>query len=123
MLWTIVSIAFVATAAAGGRWRSLNLSLRLLAVLLIYGCGRDLSAAPVVRMFFDDTQTISPVALAEDADGMLWIAADEGVFQFDGKHFLRLEGLFQTPSAIAVVGGYTVLIGANNGVFQYSKGT
>ena len=96
----------------------------LLSVLLV-ACGvlPIVTAAPAVRLLSDAKQAISPVAIAEDADGLLWIAADEGVFRFDGQHFLRLEGPFEGPSAIAVVGGSTVLIGANNGVFQYLKGT
>ncbi len=114
----------LAKAGLPGYIRSTPLGTGLLTILFVaYGVLSSVMAAPAVRLFFDAKQTISPVAIAEDADGLLWIAADEGVFRFDGQHFLRIEGPFEGPAAIEVVGGSTVLIGANNGVFQYLKGT
>lgn len=95
--------------------------LTLTLVSLFWGWS-TVSASPAVRMFPDPRQSISPVAIAEDADGLLWIAADEGVFRFDGNHFLRVEGPFEGPAGITVVGGSNILIAANNGVFQYFRG-
>jgi ligand-binding sensor domain-containing protein len=80
------------------------------------------NAAPALQLFSDPAQAISPVAIAEDDKGFLWIAADQGVFQFDGSHFLKIPGAFQIPAGIAVIGKRTVLVACNNGVFEYANG-
>src|SRR5262249_16897726 len=79
-------------------------------------------AATGLRVFTDSVQTISPVAIDEDSNGCLWIAADEGVFRFDGRNFSKVPGAFNTPAGIAVLGSETIIIAANNGVFQSYKG-
>ena len=94
---------------------ALNLILCILGV-------RFADAAPALQMFADPKQVISPVAITEDTDGFLWVAADQGVFQFDGNHFLKIPGDFVRPAGIAVIGTRTVLIAGNNGVFEYSNG-
>ena len=83
---------------------------------------RVAQAATALQLFSDPKQAISVVAIAEDAEGSLWIAADQGVFQFDGNDFLKIPGPFEGPAAIAVIGKRTVVIGCNNGVFQYRNG-
>jgi ligand-binding sensor domain-containing protein len=93
--------------------------LAALAWLLVPQAG---SAAIALQLFSDPRQQISPVAITEDADGFLWLAASQGVFRFDGSHFDKIAGDFEVPAAMAVMGKRAVLIGCNNGVFEYSGG-
>jgi hypothetical protein len=79
-------------------------------------------AATALQMFSDSRQAISPVAITEDDQGFLWIAADQGVFQFDGNHFIKIPGEFDVPAGIATIGKRSVLVACSNGVFQYSDG-
>ncbi|MBS1876518.1 MAG: hypothetical protein JSU00_25105 [Acidobacteria bacterium] len=78
-------------------------------------------ADPALRFFSDPTQRISPISIAQDRRGFLWLAADEGVFRFDGYNFQKIEGDFDTPSTVAMVGP-AVLAAAKNGLFAYVDG-
>ncbi|HMG52099.1 MAG TPA: two-component regulator propeller domain-containing protein, partial [Kofleriaceae bacterium] len=46
-------------------------------------------------------------SLAQDADGLLWLATDDGVYRFDGErfaHFSRDSGLTSTAISVVAVG-------------------
>jgi tRNA A-37 threonylcarbamoyl transferase component Bud32/ligand-binding sensor domain-containing protein len=97
------------------------LRLSCFCLFALYGCAVAASE-PLLRFFADAVQPIAPLAIAEDANGDLWIAAREGIFRFDGYRFIRIPGDFHGQTSIAVVGGHTILIGATNGLFQYRDG-
>ncbi|MBC7898276.1 MAG: ATP-binding protein [Cytophagaceae bacterium] len=71
-----------------------------LAVLLAFCMGVPASAQlPDVRQYAHTAWTVqdgAPGAIrgfAQGADGVLWIASERGLFQFDGVHFTRFEPL------------------------------
>jgi PAS domain S-box-containing protein len=74
------------------------------------------------RMFgsADGLRNLLILSLAQDRDGMLWIATGDGVYQFDGEHFTHFsvkDGLL--TSAVTVVGTAPdgrVCVGSGNGL-------
>jgi tRNA A-37 threonylcarbamoyl transferase component Bud32/ligand-binding sensor domain-containing protein len=76
-----------------------------------------------LRLFTDSSQAITPLEIAEDASGYLWLAAEQGVFRFDGRHFARIAGPFGHPLSLAILAGSTVLVGTDTGLFQYHDGS
>jgi hypothetical protein len=76
-----------------------------------------------LRLFSDPVLSITPLSISEDADGLLWLAAEQGVFCFDGMRFHQIPGEVKGPSGVVVLGGKTVLVAANNGVFELIHGT
>jgi len=96
----------------------------LSAVIGLCLCLRALAAErPVLRFFADPSQAITPLNLAEDANGDLWLAAEHGVFRFDGQHFVRIPGDFVGPSTVAILEGRATLVGADNGLFLIRNGS
>jgi ligand-binding sensor domain-containing protein len=79
--------------------------------------------SPSVHIFSDPSQPITPLEIAEDSSGYLWLAAEQGVFRFDGRHFVRIAGQAVHPFTIATLSGGAVLVGADNGLFQYRNGS
>jgi serine/threonine-protein kinase len=75
-----------------------------------------------VRLYSDPVLSITPLSMAEDADGLRWLAAEQGLFSFDGKHFHQIGSGIEGPSSVVILGGKAVLVAARNGIFQYVRG-
>jgi ligand-binding sensor domain-containing protein len=60
---------------------------------------------------------ITPLSIAQDSDGWLWIAAEQGVFRFDGKKL----ALFVPPKNADFAEAKTIAIGQNNAIWIGTK--
>jgi hypothetical protein len=79
-----------------------NFLLRLgtAAVLSILGLGTSASA-PIVRISSSKAQAISPIAIAEDGNSFLWIAAYQGGPLFAGA-FTAIAGIPRDSPLLSV---------------------
>jgi ligand-binding sensor domain-containing protein len=94
------------------------------AILLSFGssAGEGTASPKAVRLFSDPVLSITPLSIAEGPDGLLWLAAEQGLFCFDGKHFHQIGSGIEKPSSVVILSGKAVVVAAHNGIFQYVRG-
>ena len=68
----------------------------------------------------DGLYNVAISSLAQDGDGLLWIATDDGVYRFDGERFTHVsvhDGLrANTINSLAIAPGGEVCAGSRNGL-------
>ncbi len=68
---------------------------------------------------------ITPVALTQDSDGLLWVAAATGVYRLEGQRFerIRAPGIdLARARYVCAAGDHSVWIGTENGLFRWRDG-
>src|SRR4051794_32500388 len=59
--------------------------------------------------------------IAGDRHGLIWIAADDGVYRFDGKHYVKIPGFpFHSARHIVVDSAQNVWAGGKQGLARYT---
>ncbi len=68
--------------------------------------------------------SIAISGITQDKDGVLWLAAADGLYQFDGLHFHKITA-FPFPSArvLTITTDEALWIGSVNGLVRYYKGS
>jgi serine/threonine-protein kinase len=93
--------------------------MRALGLLFAIGFLVSLSARSLpVRRY---EAKITPLGIAQDRDGFLWIATADGIVRFDGQHFEPIHA----PAArdIDVTPGGSVWLATEDGLVRYRDGT
>jgi ligand-binding sensor domain-containing protein len=97
-------------------------SLRLLAALGLATC---LSARSLPVRRYESNLVI--LGMAQDRDGLLWLATAEGIVRFDGLHYdaVRAPAGIDTSGGkdIAVTADGSVWLATDNGLVRYDHGT
>jgi len=68
---------------------------------------------------------ITPLAIAQDSEGFLWLATASGIFRFDGLHFEPVQPPgFDLTRATHIAAGNdgSIWIGAEKGLFRWNNG-
>src|SRR5215475_1472834 len=76
--------------------------------------------------FFSAKEKSAPEAATiflELADGKIWCAAEDRVWEFDGKDWLALRRGFDRISAMVQTRDGSVWLASNNGVYRFFQGT
>jgi methyl-accepting chemotaxis protein/ligand-binding sensor domain-containing protein len=68
------------------------------------------------------------IDISEDSKGNLWFASTNGLYNFDNDRFTKFTALTfatasETPSAVIQSGRGTLLVGTNNGVYEWDAAT
>ncbi|HUP07120.1 MAG TPA: triple tyrosine motif-containing protein [Caldimonas sp.] len=108
-------LGLVAAVDPTTRWRFVLAATALIGMLAGVSANaqtRPASPSVVHEVWaFKDGAPESPTALAQTADGYLWIGAADGLFRFDGTRF----ELFGTPAGDALQSNYVSALGAADG--------
>lgn len=75
--------------------------------------------------FFASTNQIGPenvLAFAEAADGRIWCATPNQVWEFDGRNWMVLRGGFDRINSLCCARDGTLWVAAEDGAYRYAQG-
>ena len=85
-------------------------------------CLSALQASPGRTQLYPSQVPLNIVSIAGDRHGLIWTAAAEGVFRFDGLHYQAIPGYpFKSAQFIAVEPGGAVWAGGPQGLARYEN--
>lgn len=74
------------------------------------------------RFIIHPNTAITILAIAEGPDGFLWLAAQDGLYRFDGFHYQKMRNFpFQSARFIAPAGEDSLWIGGAQGLVRYQN--
>jgi ligand-binding sensor domain-containing protein len=101
------------------------INLRAICFLLLLCCAQYAGAQAGISSDFWLNDANAPVKvndMAEDAQGYIWLATDEGVFRFNGRSFIQITDSLHKPATAVCYTYGRVWVGYNNGTLATITG-
>src|SRR5437868_4545054 len=86
---------------------------------LAFGLAARSTAAPH-RLRVYPNPSITILSIAQGPDGLLWLAADDGLYRFDGLHYQKMPDLpFTSARFVAFTGDGALWIAGREGLARF----
>ena len=71
----------------------------------------------------DETTPTTVLEFTELADGRIWCATDDKIWDFDGRNWSPVEAGFDRVNDLVKAHDGTIWVGANSGIYRFTNGT